>query len=181
MSGLISLLTSAATGSFIGAVGSYFTKKEENKAELKKADIDLRKDLAQYEHEEKMVSLQLSAQRDIATLDADTKKFEADMAALKTSLEMDKATYATVDTSKANKWLVFVDFCRGMMRPIITGGLATYCTAVTAYSLYEYGEVFDKNLMAAQVFALIDAMTVYTGVAITWWFGSRGHKKEGKR
>lgn len=175
MSGLISLLSNALGGGLIGAIGSYFSKKEDNKANINSKKLDLAMMQEQNSHEKLMAELQMQGKIDLSEIDAHAKWQQADLTALAKSIEMDKATYSSVDTSKSNKWLVAVDVIRGLMRPTITGGLATYCTFVTAYIFIEHGASLDSTKLSASIFALIDSMAALTGIAVSWWFGSRGH------
>jgi hypothetical protein len=126
------------------------------------------------------MQMQLDSKQSIAEVDASVQFAKADSEALIASLENDTARYATVDVSKSNKWMIGVDVIRGLMRPIITGGLATYCVLVTGYNMVEYGAEMPTDQIAATTFALVDAMATYTGLAVSWWFGSRGHKAGGK-
>ena len=175
MSALINLLTSAFGGSLVGGIASAFQKWQDNRNELKLKELEYKHEKDMSSHERAMAELQLTSQQTIAETEASAARFTADMSALEKSLEMDQATYSTVDTSKANKWLVFVDVLRGMMRPTLTAGLATYCVFVTAYNLIQYGAEFPSERLMEITFVLIDSMATFTGVAISWWFGSRGH------
>lgn len=175
MSALISLLTSAFGGSLIGGIAAAFQKWQDNKTtvEMKRMELDHDKDMAS--EERAMMELQLTSKRAVAEIDANTKIAIADYSALEKSIDSDKATYATVDTTKSNKWLIFVDVIRGTMRPVLTGGLCTYCVFVTAYNLITYGESFPASELTEMTFVLVDSMATFTGVAVSWWFGSRDH------
>lgn len=180
MSGIIGLLTGAFGGSVIGAIGGTAQKYLEGKNELKKLKLTQEHESAMSQLELQQMQMQLDNTKAIAEVDATVQVAKADSNALIASLENDTASYSTVDVSKSNKWLIAVDVIRGLMRPIITGGLATYCVLVTGYNMIEYGAEMPTDQIAATTFALIDSMATYTGLAISWWFGSRGHKAGGK-
>ena len=180
MYALINLLTSALGGSLIGAIGGFVQKWQDNKNEFKLAQLKYQHEKDMTSHEKAMAELQLNSQKSMAEIEANKQITVADLSALEQSMEMDKATYATVDVSKANKWLILVDVVRGVMRPMLTAGLATYCVFVTAYNLIQYGVDFPTDRLMEITFVLIDSMATYTGVAVSWWFGSRGHTARNK-
>lgn len=181
MSGVLSVLTSALSGGFIGTVGSLASKWLEGKQKKEQEEISLNKLREQNAHEKAMVQMQLEGQKNIKLIEAEEAWHTADFNALAKSLEADSATYSKVDVSKASPWLVAVDFVRGMMRPLITGSLVAYCVWMSFYIFADYGAELDKTQMAATVFAVIDSMSALTGLAVSWWFGSRVHGfKKGK-
>lgn len=180
MSGIVDLLAGAFGGSVVGAIGGTVQKYMEGKNKLKELELTNKHEAAMAEAETNQMRLQLESQKAVAGIEADARKAEADSEALVASLENDTARYANIDVSKSSKWLIAVDVVRGLVRPVLTGGLATYCVAVTAYNLTTYGDQMQSDQIAVATFALIDSMATYTGLAISWWFGSRGHKAGGK-
>lgn len=177
MGALIGLLSSAFGGSLIGGIGSFVQKWLDGKNDAKQMELQLQRDAANNAHELKMLELQLQNKSAVASVNADASVQKASYEALEASLAADKATYSNGDPD-ANSWLIAVDVIRGIMRPTITWALATYCVAVTAYNLVHYGANFPSEELAKITFALIDSMTTFTGVALTWWFGARPRKQQ---
>lgn len=177
MSGLLGLLSNALGGGLIGALASGFNKWQDTKLKLATMDKEMGHEQRMFELETEATRLQLESAERVAHVEADAKVRVADLSALESSFSHDTARYANIDTTNTSRWFVFVDFIRGIMRPAITGGLTAYIMVVAFYSLTKHGADFTDGQLTAMTLAILDALTVYAGLAISWWFGSRPHQK----
>ena len=177
MSGLLGLLSNAVGGGLIGAIASGFNKWQDTKLKLATMDKEMGHEQRMFELETESTRLQLESAERVANIQADAEVRVADLSALESSMDHDTARYANIDTTKTNRWFIFVDFIRGIMRPAITGGLTAYIMVVALYTLTVHGADFTDTQLTAMTLAILDALTVYAGLAISWWFGSRGHQR----
>lgn len=171
---MIEFLTNALGGSLIGSLASVAQKYMDNKQKLEALKLKNEFNLEMSQEERRTIQLQLESEKTIAGIEFNKAMAVGDLSALEQSIEADRATYS-VDTSKTSGWLVAVDFLRGITRPVLTAGLASYCVLVTGYNLVTYGSTFTGSELSVMTMTLVDSMATYTGLAISWWFGSRDH------
>lgn len=160
MNDLFDIFTSGFGGSLLGAAGAFAQRYIDNKKEIKVTELKLAQQKEQNLHEIEVLKLNTSAQASLA----EYKFAEA-------SMEADKATYVTANSSP---WLVLVDVVRGLTRPLLTALLVFYCMGTMYYLSSRYPNV---SLTSDQVFGLyseiISNLVMCTALALSWWFGSR--------
>lgn len=160
---MLELLSGALGGSAIGAIGAAFSKWHDAKTRLKEKELDIQRDQMLNDHELKMH-------------EAQTKAFTTEMEykGLQASHESDKATYSVGKDSFA---LTLVDVVRGLVRPLLTFLLLAYCMG----TLFYLTESYEVSLGPEQVYDLIEMivnnLVVCSGIALSWWFGSRTSDK----
>lgn len=159
MGGLFDLLTGAFGGSLIGALGATFNKWQEHKSRMAIMKLEIIRDKQLNSHELEMNRVQ-----------AETRTKELEYEGLTESLGMDKATYSVGSTSA---FLVFVDGVRGLVRPVLTATLLVYCMVVLFYLTKHYNVELAEDQVYKLVFMLVENLVVCSGIALTWWFGSR--------
>jgi len=100
----------------------------------------------------------------------------ASLEVLKANYETDKATYATGDAAKNSKLLIFVDFCRGITRPVLTWALDL---SVLIFAIYLIVILKDNivNISTKEgIDLLVDtvhSLTFLASTATVYWYASR--------
>jgi hypothetical protein len=159
MAGFIDLLTSAFGGSLVGAVGAAFTKWQDAKHQLNMKKLDIERDKVLNAHE-----------LEISKIEYDKRTKELEYEGLAESIGADRATYSVGSTSK---FLIFVDGVRGLVRPLLTATLLIFCMITMFYLTKQYNVQLADDQVYKLVFMLVDNLVVCSGIALTWWFGSR--------
>lgn len=159
LSDLAGGLTGALGGSVIGGIGAMFTKWWDGRMQLKKMELQIERDKMLNEHE-------------LLVMESEQKSAVQKMeyAALSDSIESDKATYTT---NKESGWLVMVDVVRGLIRPVLTVTLLVYSIFLAVYLTRHYDVEFSNTQVFDMVYMIVNNLVVCSGVALTWWFGSR--------
>jgi len=177
---MLSILGSLVSGGLTGILGtaltgilSYFKRKEENKLTIAlkkeeretmklKSDLDLKK-------------ISLLSETKLAGIQ------EQQAAAIKKeSYANDKATYAS-SRARDSKWLVFVDFLRGIIRPTLT----IYLIILTTFVYMEASDIVSaigyERFEAAKAIAIVEEITAtilyLTTTCVSWYFGNRSLEK----
>lgn len=170
------VLSSGGVGAIVGTIGSFFTKREERKAqkennEFKLADREL--DLKEQAQEQAHAIFMADKKMELTSLEGNIAVDVADSNAFVESVKG-----ASRSTGSA-----FADMVKGMMRPLITTFLLVVC-AIMGFKLHILVGGLE-GLGTDEVFSLyreIIMSTIFlTMVAVTWWFGSRPHSKEGRK
>lgn len=162
------LITSGFGGSFVGAVGGLFAKYLEYRQTKQMAKIHMENKKLDQAHELAMANVNLQVQDQITEMEL----AKASYSGLNASMAADRATYSNGSQSK---WLVLVDIIRGLMRPLLTGGLVAFLAGYAVYLIL----TFNVNPTADQVMDMVNqilqCLITSTGLAVSWWFGSRPH------
>lgn len=166
---VVDLLLGGAGGGIIGTIGSFVNKWVEGKSAL-----ELEKERNRFAIQEKdrdllFLKAKLGSANYLAELERDKALDKTAGESLVASIEADAATYSTVDSSKASKWLILVDVVRGLMRPGLTIGL----TSLNGYlSVILLGKISATSSVPEQI--LLSTATL-AGMSVAWWFGARSH------
>lgn len=162
------LVASGFGGSFIGALGGLVSKYMEFRQAKQLAKIQMENKKLDQAHELAMANVNLQVQDQITEMEL----AKASYAGLTASMEADRATYSV---GTQNKWLILVDIIRGLMRPLLTGGLVVF---IAVYGIYLI-QTFHVEPSAEQVLEMVNhilqCLITSTGLAVSWWFGSRPH------
>lgn len=160
---MLELLSGALGGSAIGAIGAAFSKWHDARTRLKERELDIQRDKMLNDHELLMHEAQTKAHT-----------VEMEYKGLQSSHESDKATYSVGKESFA---LILVDVIRGLVRPLLTFALLAYCMG----TLFYLTENYEVQLAPEQVYKLVEMivnnLVVCSGIALSWWFGSRTTEK----
>lgn len=167
MDGIVDLLTGSLGGSFVGAIGAMFGKWHEARVKKDMLKLQIERDKLLNAHELQVMQV---------NQESATKQME--YAALGTSLEMDKASYSV---GSDNKWLIFVDVVRGLVRPVLTSTLLIYCIVLVIYLTIHYNVQFKNEQVYDLVYMIIHNLVVCTGISLAWWFGSRESSSNGSK
>jgi hypothetical protein len=168
-------------GTGIGAVTSYFAKKQELEA-TKVANIQ---ELAMANEDRQTLELEQKGQLQVANIEAEATAYLQDTELRKASSRMDRAAYSDgpkyADYGIAGKvydgLLVLVDFVRGLARPGLTG-LLIYLVYVLMSKAYAAAGPTMTQEVAANLIAEMQTTVLYlTTSAVTWWFGDRARAK----
>lgn len=158
-------ILSGPIGAIFGAVGAiggkivdYKMKQLDNEFQLQMRDKDMAQARAEAE-----------AKYAITRLEGDTQLAIRDLDNLQTSAANDKATYGDNTLGR------IVDFLRGITRPIITYAAMVLVFHVSWVSLRTGG------LNGEQVERMLNEVLFMSGVAITWWFGTRPSTRNGRK
>lgn len=186
VSGFGSVLSVAAGGGIFGIIGGLFQKGLDAYHESQQAQADLAilkeknaQELALRDKDRQMVLVEAQNALALAQVNANKDVDVASYAALGQSYEGDKATYATGSEAANSKLFIFVDFVRGMTRPVLTSYMAILFTIMAAYITYQVFH-FAPELLKDLTFIkttfkdLIDATIFMTTTVILWWFAARG-------
>lgn len=170
------LLASGGVGAIVGAVGSYFAKREERKLLAEKhqynladRELDLREQEAEQSHAVAMADKKM----ELAEVEGDIAVDVADSSAFVESVKgSSKTTGSPVG-----------DFVKGLMRPLITMYLLVI-VSILGWKLHALiGGL--TGLANDEVFALYNEIITSTiflcMVSVTWWFGSRPHAKHSRK
>lgn len=147
-------LTSLFSGSLLGIFGSvgagildYLRQKQANKHEL---DI-------------------FAAKKELAQIAATSAVQLENLAVLKGSYETDKATFWQKD---APVGILIIEMARGLTRPVLTLYLTIIASYIAVSSLREV-EMTPEVLRRVAEYSIYSALEL-TGIALGYWFGSRG-------
>lgn len=160
---VLTLLSGAFGGSVVGALGAAFTKWHDAKSQLKLMQLQMERDNLLNAHELKMHEAKVAA--DI---------LEQEYKGLTESYGADKATYS----QNGSGWLIAVDFIRGLVRPVLTVVLLAYCMATLFYLTDHYDVQLESKEVYDLVSLIVHNLVTCTGIALTWWFGSRPAKRD---
>lgn len=186
---MLESILSVASGGITGLLGSvfsnvfdYFKTKQKNSHELKLMEA-----------EQKYLQMEIQGEVQVARQKRKGMEAEADADMLQASYKADKRRFL------AEKWvdpdttlggviavlMAFVDFIRGMIRPVLVVGL-TYVT--TRLLSQAYAVMPDEGMSPTQAFEVINSITntvlYITSTAVLWYFGTRpvrnGEKEKAK-
>lgn len=189
MSLIAEVLSSAAGGGLLGSVGGilqgiikYFQDKAIAKIELEKITLQNAQEIKRWEHDSKMLDLEMKYKVDLAELEKQKEITLADLSAMTESFKADRATYATPEAiNKYGGWMVGMDFIRGLIRPVITFLWSIFFFLFSGY-VFWYVLVYMPELLTKGDFlertsyALIDTLVFTTSTVTLWWFASRGQQ-----
>jgi len=169
------IFTSGGLGAIVGAVGSYFAKKEERKLLAEKhkynladRELDLREQAAEQSHAVDMADKKMAQ----TSLEGDIAVDVGELAGWSESIKNDAKSVG----------IMAVDAIRGLMRPLIT----TYLLIIVSILGWKLNTIVGglESLPTAEVFALYHELIMSTvflmTVSVTWWFGSRPNTKGSK-
>lgn len=185
MSSLGAIFSGGATGIIGSAVSGYF--------DLKKSKLLYSHERDKFKHVEvleqlamEVIKLEVEGKAKIADTEADAEKEVAATRIFDTSLKSDKSTYSVgLDFAKTKGgWLyagamVFVDFIRGTLRPVITYYLVVLITIMYFNFMKEIGVVKTTNpeMIAGYLDKIVLVFLYLTTSVVLWWFGSRQSSK----
>lgn len=172
-SGLVALFGTSGFGAILGALGGLVNRWMDFKT--KTLEIELKK--MDHAHDEKMREIDLQAMQmevdgkiQVATIEGEAKVEAAGYAALSASYDHDSKLKGTP----------FTDFCRAIIRPLIT----VIFVGIICYVNYRVWSIMDSQkleLTAAQLFEIIRWTLFEASVVIGWWFAARPTGSAGLR
>jgi hypothetical protein len=165
-------ILSGGAGGIVGAIGAIAQKGMELKLkdkEIEEKKIDNTQALALRDKDLTQARFEAESQLKIHQVDADSLAVVNDLKSLSESVAADRATYGD---SKSGR---FVDFIRGMARPVLT----TWGAAITTYITYESYTRQPVVLSQEQVMNVLNSVMFLSALAISWWFGARPPSKRG--
>lgn len=161
MSAIIGWLGSSIFGSIFGGLMGCVNKY----LDLKQHAMDQTHELALRDKDMEQTKVEIEGRAKVAEVQAAGATAVAENQAFAASFEADKATYG----------IKAVDFFRGIVRPLITGGacfeIFICARAATAYMDAHGGMSID------QAYAIVDAVLFTAFTVVLWWFGSRPKQK----
>lgn len=185
---LLGTLLGGGAGGIIGAVGGLVSKfiEQRNNAEVERIKLEELRIQTAHEatmQDKQLEQLKVEAQFGLqkAGIEADASFDTAAFAALKSSYESDKATYATGDTAKNSPWFIAVDFCRGITRPLLTWVLDGFVLLLTVYLVYTLADQLKAVAATdgvALVKQLVNSIIFLATAGTTYWFSSRDHTRK---
>ena len=139
--------------------------QEQNRHELLMADKHL--DMMKYEAQNELAIAELKMRGELEHARYD---------AMEKSYEFDKATYSNAPTSG---WMVFVDVCRGLIRPLLTIGLSSSLVVFTMYvwRTVPLDVVQNPTFLSSTFYKLVDAFIFLSTTAVGWWFAASASRK----
>lgn len=181
--GLTDVLLGASGGVF-GIVGALLKHGLEVYQEKQQADKDLAIARENHSHELAMADKQadlmkLEAANGIKLAEITTmgKVEEAAYNALADSYASDKAAYSNDPT---NKWMVFVDVFRGVIRPGLALYFAAFLTIMLILIWWNLPETIYKDVkfLEPTFYKLTDALIFLATSSIGWYFAARPSTKQ---
>lgn len=180
------LLSAATGGGIFGVIGGLLQKGLDAYHQKKQAELNLQILVENNKHElamrdKDLILLEAEAKNGLALagLNAERDTTIASYNALQGSYEADKASYATGDKVANSRLFVWVDFVRGMTRPVLTAYMAALFTVVTGYITWQVFNfapelLTDKDFIKSAFLSLMEATIFMTTTVILWWFAARG-------
>lgn len=175
---MLEVLLGASGGVFgiLGALGKHALEIWQAK---RKAEADLALLQEQNKHELQMADkhaeeIRLEAENAvrIANINRDKEVDVAAYGALSASYDADRATYS--DAPK-NKWMVLVDFTRGITRPALTLLFSVGLIVFTAWLWIKLPDsvIAQPEFLQSTFYRLIDALIFLATSAVGWWLSAR--------
>lgn len=177
------VMSGGATGLLGVLLQRYFDhKKQQADIELVRIQhanaLELRK--VELEHQSRIVERSAEADELIARMDMEAREAEAAEQSYQASVASDRTTHLDAAAQRKNKWatlmMAFVDFVRGMIRPvgtvylmIVTTGMFWWTTNLAA----EFGVKMTADQVLQLQSQLIGTITYCFVTAWVWWFGVR--------
>lgn len=195
---MLDVLAAVFSGGFLGFLGTVFKgimaykqekleaeeRAKDRRFELDKMNADREYMLAEAEAQMQRIEVETEGELAVATLDAERE-------ARAQSYQHDSAKYAGEKIRGESKLMLFVDFCRGMVRPVLTAYVVILTSAVCGailYGLWVERESIEFALSTSNhnpaglgiVHMLLDNLKNMillicnlTTLVVTWWFGDR--------
>jgi hypothetical protein len=167
------------SGGFLGVLGALFKHGLEIYQEKKREDAALSVLIEKNKHELLMtdkeiaiITLEAKNANVLAELNASKEIEVSSYNAMAKSYDADKATYSNAPTSK---WMIAVDFVRGMTRPALTLYYAIMLSVFT-FCIWSYIPVSVMNdplFLKETFYRLVDALIFVTTTCVLWWFAAR--------
>lgn len=162
------LVSGGATG-LLGSAVSAFTKFK-----LQKLQNDF--EIAKIEKETEQMRMEQETRMAVADIEATTKKETSADSLVEASYAHDTAAYATGTKARDSKAFIFLDFVRGMVRPLLTIYLMVLSTWLTV-EVFSILNGLENAISAEQAYTLVQqaiATILYlTSTIVLWWFGTR--------
>jgi hypothetical protein len=191
---ILSVLGSAAGGSFIGMIGTaikgfqeYKDRQAERRHELEMRRLDQSDMRLEAELAIKQTEVEFTGKAHLADIEGAVARDVAAAELQGKSYDNDKAEYSKGVLNKLSgifgnmmrSLLVFVDVARGMMRPSITVYLIII-ESLICYQLYQLLLKFNappaEETMKLFI-VVVNSVVFLTATAVTWWFGSRPNQQ----
>lgn len=139
--------------------------KENNAHELAMADKRIQEITLEAQHATQLAQVAAAKEVDVAGFQA-----------LAASYDSDKATFSQAPTSP---WMIAVDFCRGVIRQLLTLAFSVALVATTWWLLSKLPAetITDAKFLDGTFYRLVDAMIFLATSAVGWWFAARGVSK----
>lgn len=161
MSTVLGWLGSSIFGSIFGGLAGLANKY----LDLKQHAMDQAHELALRDKDMAQTQLEIDGRTKVAEMQAQGAVAVSENQALQASYEADRATYG----------IKAIDFIRGLVRPLITGGALFEIFLLTSAAT-EYMQAHG-GLSPDQAYAILDG-TLFTATScVLWWFGSRPKAK----
>ncbi len=176
---MLDLILGASSGGIFGAILALGKHGIEIFQEKKKADASLALLAEQNKHELLMADkhaalIEIEAKNALTLAQVNTRG-EIDVAAygaMAASYDADKATYSD---AKQSKWMVGVDFVRGITRPALTLIFSLSLILMTAWLWINVPASVSGNekFLAETFYKLIESIIFLATSSCGWWFAQR--------
>ena len=184
-----SLFTSILSGGMTGLFGIAVQRFADYKN--KQLDIDAAKLKYAHEVDLRRVDAEIMAEEwagrtRVADIEATGREAVASEASFAASFQMEPLRYSeAVKPSGGQSWvLVFLDFIRGIVRPMLTVYLCVLTTLVyfQARDLFNSSAMDSDPLEAVEILQQVVGTILYlTTTCVLWWFGTRNKQPAPKK
>jgi len=179
---MLDILLGASGGIFgiLGALGKHalevYQEKKKEEANIAILVQTNAHELAMADKQAKLIELEATHALTLADLNASRDTDIAAYNAIGASFDNDKATYSN---AKDNAWMIAVDVCRGLIRPLLTVTFSFALIGLTAWLWLVMPDVIagSPEFLKNTFYRLIDALIFLGTSSVGWWFGSRGISK----
>lgn len=175
---MIEIFTSLFAGGTTGLIGSIISRVADFKLEKMRFSHEL--EMTKVENEQ--IRLEAEFKFKVVDRESDAAEDVAASQALSASYRADSAAYLPKAKGPVSAFFMgFVDFLRGLIRPVVTLYLVVL-TTLLAWELYDVIRMFEATPAmtdeSMDLFNEIVNMVLYlTSASTLWWFGSRPKAK----
>lgn len=167
------ILGSALGAIFGGGATGLFGSFMSGWLELKKQKLQNEHESQMAEHELAVMDKETERQVSISRIEADAQIQVADAQLMSASYDADQLRYS----KPGNSWMMqFVDFVRGLIRPVLTAYLVWVASRILAavLELLDKMDGLSEALLVPMANQVIMAVLYMAMTALGWWFGTRG-------
>lgn len=181
---MLELLLTAGSGGIFGIFGALFKhglevyqegqKEKQSLLLLKEANTH---ELAMADKQAALMKLEAANAIKLADITATSQIEQSAYSALAASYDADKATYSE---SKQSKWMVFVDFIRGITRPHLTWLFSYSIIALTVLIFFKIeAHIINDIVLLKDTFKELVKSIIFLGTSSAgWYFAARPSTKQ---
>lgn len=196
LDGILSAAGAVTTGGWSGVLGMIFGGLGawlKGREERKRLEFQALQEEKKREHQLAVMKFEADNALQIQAAQTDREMRVADLGSLAESIKADRATYLTGWGTRVSKFvanlialgMALVDMVRGLTRPGITVYLVWVVSRMWKDSMAKLAGTLSDAAQQAMALAVVNTIAAQVlflaGVAVGWWFGSRGQADKAAR